>query len=77
MENSHEDICLMLGRLEGKVDGINLRLDKVNGSIKKHDDRINACETAIDQAKGGIKVGQIIWGAVITLISLAIAIFKK
>jgi len=81
MENSHEDICLILGQLKGEVEqgfkSVNQRLDKMNGNIKNHDDRINVCESTIDQAKGSMKITAIIWGVIITLVNLVISFFKK
>lgn len=35
------DVRLTLARLEGKVDGINARLDKLNGSVERHERRLN------------------------------------
>jgi len=42
----------VLGQIEGKVDGINKRLDIMNGSNKTRDNRINELEHSVDTMKG-------------------------
>jgi len=54
--NTREEILKALGNIEGKIDGINKRLDKINGSLSNHDDRINLNEHKVDTLSGKIKV---------------------
>jgi len=53
-----------LGRLESKVDGINTRLDKINGNITNHEDRINVCENFCADHDGKEKGGRIVLGLI-------------
>ena len=50
-QNAHNEIMRAIGRLEGKVDGINQRLDSTNGSIKTHDDKIRSLEIDVASIK--------------------------
>ena len=65
-----------LGIIEGKIDGINKRLDTSNGRIQKGEDRLNCIETEQDKMKGSTRTALWVWGTVLTLIGLAIAYFK-
>ena len=71
---TQDQVLLKLGTMDGKIDGINNRLDKINGSLVNHDDRINVNEHKIDTLSGKIKVigaiATIIVGAVIASIKL-------
>ena len=49
MENN---IQRSLGRIEGKIDGINQRLDKMNGTLKSHDEKIDDLEGFVNEIKG-------------------------
>lgn len=40
--DSHSEIMLVLGRLERETQGINHRLDGLNGSVAKHADKLAA-----------------------------------
>mgnify|MGYP001596289113 CR=1 FL=1 len=65
MENSDfNTILVSVGRLEGKVDGINARLDRTNGSIAKHAEKIDMIEADANQLKGKIAVWGIIFGLI-------------
>ena len=57
------DIILKaIGSLEAKVDGINSRLDSLNGSVKSHALRINDNEHKIDVNIGKVSVASAILG---------------
>ena len=57
------DIILKaIGNLEAKVDGVNSRLGRMNGTIKDHDDRINDNESKIDIGLGKASVIGVIFG---------------
>ena len=57
------DIILKaIGSLESKVDGINQRLDSLNGSVKSHALRINDNEHKIDVNIGKVSVASAILG---------------
>lgn len=47
------EVSRSLGALEAGVEGINARLDKLNGSVARHEQRLNALETrdAVEDAK--------------------------
>jgi len=45
-----------IGHLSGKVDGINQRLDRMNGSLVSHDKRINKNESKIDNLLGKVSI---------------------
>lgn len=60
-----------IGELSGKVDGINQRLDGINGSLKTHDEAINELQTFKDNLTGKLGViGTIagFLGSIITMI---------
>jgi t-SNARE complex subunit (syntaxin) len=76
MTDKLNDIYQIVGRLEGKVDGINQRLDVSNGRIGKSEERIDCLEKSVDEAKGGVKMVVVFWGIVITLVNFAISWFK-
>lgn len=43
-QQTHNQLMRGLGNIEGKVDGINQRLDKLNGSVAKQEERIKSLE---------------------------------
>ncbi|NQS89820.1 hypothetical protein HQ584_08540, partial [Patescibacteria group bacterium] len=55
-QNKLNEISRAIGRLEGSVDigfeTITGRLDRMNGTLKSHDKRINKVESEQDKAKG-------------------------
>ena len=61
IEKSHGEIQRALGRIEGKCDAIKDRLDKLNGSVKDHDKRLDVIdkEQAIIKTKAGMVAGGI------------------
>lgn len=65
-----------LGRLEEGILGIQKRLDISNGRIAKNEDRMNKCESLIDQIKGAGKLIHIFWGGVVAIVGIAISIFS-
>ncbi len=74
MANKTQDkILLIVGRLEGKVDGISQRLDRVNGTLINHGKRINRNESAIDRAKGKATLAGGMAGFAISIIGLIFA----
>ena len=76
MENT-KDIIRGLGRVEGKVDGINKRLDTMNGSISNHDTRINANETHIDKMTGKATVIGGVMGFIGAAVIAFFSLFSK
>lgn len=72
-----DDIQRSLGRIEGKVDGINQRLDKVNGTLKDHSDKINLLETFRDNLQGRMTIIGAIAGFLGALITTIINRFIK
>lgn len=67
-ENILNRISQDIGRLEGKVDGINKRLDISNGRIAKNEEKINALESFKDNLQGRIVVVVAIVGLVVSFI---------
>lgn len=64
----HDQIMRSLGNLEGKVDGINERLDKLNGSVARHEKSIQGLDILNAERKGAWKVTAVVAGAVSTFI---------
>ena len=50
------EINRTMGEVVGEVKGINKRLDKLNGSVKNHDARINKNESKLDTMLGKVSV---------------------
>lgn len=53
---SHNEIMRAIGRIEGGIQGINQRLDVVNGRLNKHSDKINELEKFSDQLTGKMTI---------------------
>lgn len=64
--DEHSDIMLLLGRLDGKLDGLIERQIQANGRTSKLEDRVDNLESTRDQQKGGLKVSGVVAGAVST-----------
>ena len=69
-----DDIQRSLGRLEGTIStgfkAINERLDKLNGSIKTHEEKINLLEAFRDNLQGRMSIIGAIGGVIGTLITI-------
>ena len=63
-----QNIERSIGRLEGKVDGINSRLDKANGSLINHDKRINKVEDGAANISGKATVIGAIAGFLVSVV---------
>ena len=61
------DIEQSIGSLDGKVDGINQRLDKINGTIISHEKRLNLIENRSDTMGGEIR-GITVIGSIIAIV---------
>jgi len=72
-----EIILQAIGELGGKVDGINKRLDTMNGSLKDHDKRINKNESKIDITMGKVSVASAIFGFIGACVIAFIGFFQK
>ena len=64
----HNEIMRAVGRLEGKVDGINQRLDGINGTLKNHDEKIGTLSNDVSQIKGKAAIIGSLFGAVAAVI---------
>ena len=49
---AHDELNRTLGEILGEIRGVNLRLDRTNGRLDKHDDKIDHLEAFKDQATG-------------------------
>jgi len=76
MANISEKILIIVGEIKGEVKGINNRLDRMNGTIQSHDNRINKNESAIDQQKSKSALIAGLVGFVVSAVGLVIAWFK-
>lgn len=56
METNHDELNRILGKLLAEVEGINNRLDRVNGRLDKHDDKVNTLESFQDNATGRMTI---------------------
>ena len=78
MSGNHDNIQRALGDLEGAMregfKGIHSRLDILNGSVEKHDEKINDLETFRDTSKGKMAIIATAFG---TLSALIVAYFKN
>lgn len=63
------DLHRALGRIEGLVEGIDAKIDGMNGTVKHHDDRIREVESAQSRAAGR----QSVIGSIAGLIGGALA----
>ena len=52
--DSPHDILLLLGRMEGKLDALMQRTDRIDTTIASYDQRLSALEKAQARFKGGI-----------------------
>jgi len=68
-----EQIFNAIGELVGEVKGINSRLDKINGSLKDHDKRIDKNKERLDIATGKATI----LGAILGFIGAAIIALLK
>lgn len=67
-DNQHNEIMLALGRLEGGVEAIVERLNKVNGRLDRHEEEIDVIEKKMAFAKGKASVSTIICSSIISII---------
>ena len=67
-----DDIQRSLGRIEGGIQAINNRLDKINGTLAEHEDKLNAFETFKDNLKGQMTIFGAITGFVGAIITMII-----
>lgn len=72
-----DDIKYLLGEINGKLDGICQRLNKINGTIAKHEDKINDLETFRDNLQGRMSVISATSGFIGGIISLIIHYLNK
>ena len=74
---TQDQIIKALGNIEGKIDGINKRLDLMNGSLGKHETRINDNEHKIDIATGKATAIGALLGVIGACIIAAINFIEK
>ena len=67
----------LLGQIDGKVDGIISRLDKMNGTLIDHNKKINLLETFRDNLQGRMTIIGAIAGFIGAMITILINHFTK
>jgi len=85
MNDQLNEINRIIGRIEGKIDGILGHLEKINGRLDKQEENIDGLETFRDEIKGAekhtIKIasvgGAITGGFVTAVIWIAAKLFQK
>lgn len=73
-ENEHSQIMRALGNLEGKIDGINQRLDVVNGRLNSHAKSIEGLKLFQNTVQTRTGIIATILG---TVASLLVSVFIK
>ena len=73
MGNQDQNIQRTLGRIEGSINGIDNRLERMEGNSTKQDVKINALESAKDKQSGIMIALSFVGGAVA---NLALKLFK-
>jgi len=76
-DNQLLNIERALGRLEGKVDGMNQRLDKINGNLESHAKKIDRLENQVAVIKGKSTMLGAIAGFLVSVIAAMVAFFRK
>ena len=67
----------LLGQIDGKVDGIINRLDRMNGTLIEHSKKINLLETFRDNLRGQMGVIGAVAGFLGAVITMLINYFTK
>lgn len=75
MTDKQDGVQRALGRIEGKLDSVIARIDKVDATIITHDDKINLLETFRDNLTGKISILGAIAGIIGFLITKVINYF--
>lgn len=71
MPDNQNDIFLHIGRLEGKVDGINQRLDTSNGRIAKGEGKHDGLEKRVGKLENKVGITFGVFTAIWALIQFA------
>ncbi len=77
MAEQHDQILFMLGKMDGKIDGIIARQDVQNGRLGKHDDMLAGLKAYQDKQSGEIKIWGILGGFVTSLVMMVLGFFLK
>jgi len=67
----------LLGQIDGKVDGIINRLDRMNGTLIEHSRKLNVFETFRDNLQGRMTIIGAIAGFLGAVITMLINYFTK
>lgn len=65
------NLYLILGRVEGKLDGLMARSDSIDKRLDDQDDRITGIETLVHQKQGRMAVYSLGGATLLTLVGLA------
>lgn len=67
-ESRHEKVMYALGQIDSKLDGVNQRLDTVNGRLGKHDREIADILEFQNRTAGEQQGRQLTWGKVFAVV---------
>lgn len=71
-EENHKEIMYKLGELSEGMRGVHIRLDKINGTVQRHEEEIFTLKLTKSYVSGVSKVVSLIIGAVGGLIAILI-----
>ena len=66
-----------IGKIKGKLEGIDNHLTKINGRLDNHSGRINDVEGQCDNLTGKATIVGAVAGFLVALVSVVITFFKK
>ena len=76
MKDTHNEIMRALGSLESKVDGINRRLDSLNGRVSEVEDHSDKMQSWQDQSTGRISMIAFGISFIVSVVGIVVKIFK-
>ena len=68
--DNHSEIMNMLGKIDGRLDGIDQRLSFSNNRLAKHDEQIDGIQSWQNNMKGKLSIIGIGWGLLVTALAI-------
>ena len=68
--SKHDEIMQMLGKIDGRLDGIDQRLGVANGRLSKHDEEIKGFAAFKNELKGKINILVAVWGLIVIALGM-------